>query len=87
MAIVLVMFAGVVGLIAAALWARGEPQVMQLSAAAGAAGGFVLALPIALATGKTFTQSVAVALAGAAVLALALLGQVKFMRGAAGRGQ
>ena len=75
------MIVGLVGLALVALLLVREPDMrIRLAALAGAVGGFALALLLALAFGQDGLEAVATATLGAAVLALALILQWRFIR-------
>lgn len=76
-----VLIIGLVGLaLAVFLLLRDPDGRIRLAALAGAAGGFLLALLLALAFGQNGLEALATATLGAAVLALALIVQWRFFR-------
>jgi hypothetical protein len=76
-----VLIIGLVGLALAVYLLVREPDTrIRLAALAGAVGGFLLALLMALAFGQGGLEALATATVGAAVLALALIVQWRFFR-------
>jgi hypothetical protein len=76
-----VLLIGALGLALAAFLLRGEPSGRNRTAVlAGAAGGFLLALLLALALGTGPLGALATATLGAAVLALVLAAQLRLFR-------
>lgn len=80
-AAVIVLVLGVVGLaLVGLLLAREADTRVRVAATAGAAGGFLGALMVALALGTETLPAVATATLGAAVLSLALVAQWRLFR-------
>ncbi len=78
----IVLVAGLIGLaLAAWLVAREPDRRVRVAAIGGAAGGFLIALLLALLLGTSALGALATAVLGAAVLALALVGQWRLIRG------
>ena len=76
-----VLILGLVGLVLTAVLLVREPDVrIRLAAGGGAIGGFLLALLLALAAGISALGALATASLSAAVLALVLVGQWRFVR-------
>lgn len=75
-----VLAAGVIGLALAALLLRSEPRGNRIAVLVGAAGGFLLALLLALALGVSALGALATATLGAAALALVVTGQLRLFR-------
>ena len=85
MALVLLIL-GAAGLVLTTLLLVRETDMrIRLVAVAGAIGGFLLALLLALAAGKSGLEALATAALGAAVLALVLVGQWRLFRGLVAR--
>jgi hypothetical protein len=81
MASAAVIAIALVGLALVAAWSRREEsQGARLAALVGCALGLVAAFVAALVAGKTGIESVAIALAGGAVLPLVLLVQMRLVR-------
>ena len=82
-----VLIIGLVGLaLAAWLLIREPDRRVRITSVVGAAGAFLCALLLALATGTGGLAAVATATLGAAVLALVLIGQWRFIRSIFARG-
>ena len=76
-----VLVIGLAGLALTAWLLIREPDMrVKITSVVGAAGAFLLALLVALATGTYGLAAVATATLGAAVLALVLIGQWRFIR-------
>jgi hypothetical protein len=81
MAAVIVGLLGVAGLLLVAWMIRTERQSTARAAAiAGAVAGFMVAVAMALLTDKPAGAALAVGLIGAAVLPIAVLGQMRLVR-------
>jgi predicted permease len=76
--VIVIALAGLV--MAALLFAREPAAAARVAALAGTGLGFVVALGIALLTGKSGSEAFAIALMGAAVLPLVLLAQMRVVR-------
>jgi len=82
-----ILAVGLLGLALAAWLLAHEPEArIRVAGAAGAAGGFLAALLLAMAAGIGALAAFATATLGAAVLALMLLGQWRFFRSLFARG-
>jgi hypothetical protein len=80
-AAVVVLVIGLLGLALTALLIVKEPDAkIRVAMAAGAIGGFVIALLLAAALGRGTLEVLATATLSGAVLALALIGQWRFFR-------
>ncbi|MFN8558281.1 MAG: hypothetical protein U0531_13370 [Dehalococcoidia bacterium] len=81
MATLVVSAIALLGLAVAGWWLAREPVAkVRLAAALGGTTAFLLAFGAAQISGKGAGESVAIALLGAAVLSLALLGQMRLAR-------
>jgi hypothetical protein len=81
MATVIVAAIALAGLLLLAYWLRQEQHPpTRLAALAGCGFGLFAAAGVALLTGKSALDSVAIGLLGAAVLPLALLAQMRMIR-------
>jgi hypothetical protein len=81
MSATIVLLIGLAGLAAVALLLVREPdRRVRVATIAGAAGGFLLALLLAIALGTDTWGALATATLGAAVLSLSLIGQWRLFR-------
>ena len=82
-----VLAIGALGLALAALLLRGEPRNNRIAVLVGAAGGFLLALLLALALGVGALGALATATLGAAALSLVVAAQLRLFRGVGKRAE
>lgn len=81
MAAIVVIVIAVLGLALAAFWFAREPvPLVRQAAAASGVLGFLLALLAAILSGKSVEAVIAIALIGAAVFPVVVLGQMRLIR-------